>query len=70
MGIDSCIAPIVAAFQQAGINMRGSCCGHGKAPGHITLADGRELIIPANREMYEELLLGWAERKEKKGEER
>lgn len=43
--IDSCIAPIVQALQFAGIHMLGSCCGHGKNPGSIVLADGRELII-------------------------
>jgi hypothetical protein len=44
-GIDSCIAPIVQALQDAGINMLSSCCGHGKEDGRIDLADGRVLII-------------------------
>jgi len=44
-GIDSCIAPIVKALQNAGINMTGSCCGHGSHLGSIQLADGRELLI-------------------------
>lgn len=43
--IDSCIAPIVQALQESGINMRGSCCGHGRGPGEIELADGRMLVI-------------------------
>lgn len=43
--IDRCIAPIVRAFQQAGINMRSSCCGHSKGPGEIVLSDGRLLTI-------------------------
>jgi len=43
--IDACIAPLVRALQQGGINMRGSCCGHGKVLGHIDLADGRGLVI-------------------------
>ncbi len=43
--IDSCIAPIVRALQQAGINMRGSCCGHDKGPGEIVLEDGRLITI-------------------------
>ena len=43
--IDACIAPIVEALQQAGIDMRGSCCGHGKTDGSIRLQDGRILII-------------------------
>lgn len=44
-GIDACIAPIVAALQAGGIDMRGSCCGHGREPGSILLADGRTLAI-------------------------
>lgn len=43
--IDSCIAPIVKALQDAGIDMLGSCCGHGNGNGSIVLADGRELRI-------------------------
>jgi hypothetical protein len=45
VGIDSCIAPIVSALQNAGIDMRGSCCGHGDGIGNIELADGRVLLI-------------------------
>jgi hypothetical protein len=43
--IDDCIAGIVDALQRGGIDMRGSCCGHGKAVGEIHLQDGRVLII-------------------------
>jgi len=43
--IDACIAPLVAALQVAGIDMRGSCCGHGRGDGHIDLQDGRGLLI-------------------------
>jgi hypothetical protein len=43
--IDSCIADIVEALQQGGIDMRGSCCGHGKQFGDIQLQDGRVLLI-------------------------
>ena len=43
--IDSCIADLVQALQLAGINMRSSCCGHGKGEGEITLADGRMLLV-------------------------
>ncbi len=45
VGIDYCIAPIVEALQKAGIDMRGSCCGHGENDGNILLQDGRVLII-------------------------
>jgi hypothetical protein len=43
--IDRCIAPIVAALQAGGINMRASCCGHGAGDGSIDLADGRRLVV-------------------------
>lgn len=43
--IDACIAPIVEALQKAGIDMRGSCCGHGHREGNIELQDGRVLSI-------------------------
>jgi hypothetical protein len=43
--IDYCISDIVKALQGAGINMRGSCCGHGKEIGTIGLSDGRRLLI-------------------------
>ena len=45
VGIDKCIAPIVKALQRSGINMRSSCCGHGKGLGEIQLSDGRVIII-------------------------
>lgn len=47
--IDKCIAPIVRALQEGGIDMRGSCCGHGKNDGEILLQDGRMLVIKPNR---------------------
>ncbi len=43
--IDRCIAPIVKALQKGGIDMRHSCCAHGKGPGDIRLQDGRTLVI-------------------------
>lgn len=43
--IDRCIAPIVLALNEAGVRTVASCCGHGKRPGSIALADGREIII-------------------------
>ncbi len=45
MRIDACIAPLVRVLQEAGINMRGSCCGHGRGHGDIHLQDGRMLLI-------------------------
>ena len=45
MKIDKCIASIVRALQEGGVDMRGSCCGHGKRNGEIELQDGQILII-------------------------
>lgn len=50
MKIDRCIAPIVKALQREGIDMRGSCCGHGLGPGKIDLVDGRTLTITESDE--------------------
>lgn len=46
-GVDTCIAPIVMALNDAGIRTSQSCCGHGKTDGSISLWDGREIIIRA-----------------------
>lgn len=43
--IDACIADIVRGLSWAGIDMRGSCCGHGERPGEIPLEDGRRIEI-------------------------
>ena len=47
--IDACVADLVQALQSADIDMRSSCCGHGKTHGSILLQDGRELLIIPNR---------------------
>src|SRR5690606_23680361 len=39
--------------QEGGIDMMASCCGHGKGPGRIDLADGRVLEIHATEQEYE-----------------
>lgn len=44
-GIDWCIHHIVAALNAGGVETVASCCGHGKQPGRIDLADGRVLTI-------------------------
>ena len=43
--VDASIADIVCALQAGGIDMRGSCSGHGGRPGEIILQDGRELKV-------------------------
>ena len=43
--VDACIAPIIAALNDAGIYTASSCCGHGKGNGEILLHDGRRLVV-------------------------
>jgi hypothetical protein len=43
--VDGCITSLIGALQNAGINMRGSCCGHGRREGYIHLQDGRILLV-------------------------
>ena len=53
--IDACIATIVRALQEGGINMLGSCCGHNEQEGYIDLADGRHLLI-FTEEQYQDYI--------------
>lgn len=39
------IADIVRALNAGGVRTVASCSGHGRRPGNIALADGRELIV-------------------------
>lgn len=48
--IDRCIYPLVQALNDRGFRTIACCCGHGKRPGNIALADGRELIIAPDYE--------------------
>lgn len=50
--IDSCIAQLVAALQTGGVDMRGSCCGHGEHLGDIHLQDGRILLIADGQQWF------------------
>ena len=43
--VDSCIADIVQALNDAGIYTANCCCGHGECDGVITLHDGRGLRL-------------------------
>lgn len=43
--IDDGVVDIVQALQDAGIDMRGSCDGHGQREGNIHLQDGRMLLV-------------------------
>lgn len=44
-GIDPCLETLIVALNAVNIKTVASCCGHGRRPGNIVLADGRELII-------------------------
>jgi len=58
--IDECIAPIIQALQQGGVDMRGSCCGHGDTYGYIALQDGRQLLIFDDKQ-YKKFVTLWNE---------
>lgn len=72
---DPCIAPIVKALNEAdlpkvpskrnpdGIRTIASCCGHGKQPANIALADGREVFV-ADPEWAEMIWRAIAEHRE------
>lgn len=48
--VDECVAPLVQMLQREGINMRGSCCGHGHREGYIHLDDGRALLVLSHQQ--------------------
>lgn len=50
---DPDIAPFVKALNDAGLPTIASCCGHGQRPGSIALADGRWVMVFANRADYD-----------------
>lgn len=45
VGVDPCIASLVQAFNDAGIQTIASCCGHGHQPASIVLEDFREIRV-------------------------
>jgi len=42
---DPCIAPLIGALNDGGIKTIASCCGHGRRPASVALADGRFMIV-------------------------
>lgn len=42
---DPCLVPLVRALNEVGLRTIASCCGHGRRPAQIVLADGREIIV-------------------------
>jgi len=53
--VDTCIASIVQALNDANIETTYACCGHYKAPGSIMLADGRELLVVKSYKLATEM---------------
>jgi hypothetical protein len=53
VGIDRCIAPVIKALNEGGIETVECCCGHGKCLGYIALADGRVLVPLADKEAWD-----------------
>jgi len=47
---DPCLAPLVSALNMGGLPTVASCCGHGRRPGSVVLADGRELLVLPDQE--------------------
>lgn len=42
---DPCLVPLVRALYEGGFPTVASCCGHGKQPATVALADGREVFV-------------------------
>jgi hypothetical protein len=55
---DPCLEPLVRALNSGGLRTVASCCGHGRRPGSVALADGRWVMV-ATEEQYERLSEGW-----------
>ena len=53
--VDHCIVPLVKALNDGECQTVACCCGHGKRPGNIALADGRELIVCRSYEIAREV---------------
>jgi hypothetical protein len=49
VSVDPCIEDLVLALNARGLSTIASCCGHGRRPGSIVLADGRELHVTYSR---------------------
>lgn len=47
---DPCLEPLVRALNDGGLQTLASCCGHGRRPGNVVLADGRVLMVFASIE--------------------
>lgn len=51
--VDACIAPLVQALNDAGVETLGCCCGHGREPGSVLFyqdGEARELRLDLAKE--------------------
>lgn len=42
---DPCLEPLVRALNDGGLRTVASCCGHGRLPATVALADGRYVTV-------------------------
>lgn len=42
---DPCLEPLVRALNDGGLQTIASCCGHGRRPASVVLADGRVVAV-------------------------
>jgi hypothetical protein len=42
---DPCLEPLIRALNAAGLATIASCCGHGRLPATVALADGRYVTV-------------------------
>lgn len=66
---DPCLVPLVRALYENGFPPVASCCGHGKQPANVALADGRQVFV-ADSEWTEEIWSAIASKREQVGEDR
>jgi hypothetical protein len=52
---DPCLEPLVRALNGGGIRTVASCCGHGRRPGSVLLANGRALLVLESIEEHDRL---------------
>jgi hypothetical protein len=50
---DPCIAPIIQALNDGGLETTASCCGHDHSPGLVSLRDGRYLMVLPDRAWFD-----------------
>lgn len=61
---DPCLVPLVRALYENGFPTVASCCGHGRQPANVALADGRQVFV-ADPEWAEEIWRGIVAKRER-----